>query len=184
MGGNRPDGLKLYNFVDNHDVERIFTKLNNKAHFIPVHILLYTLPGIPSVYYGSEYAIEGRKESGSDASLRPALNIDDYKDAPETNEYTKMIMLLNSVRANETALSYGEYKELVLTNRQYMFSRTAGDRVAIVAVNNDDNEATINAGGIPDGEYTGAISHKTYTVSGGGLSISIPANYGEILIKN
>ena len=98
--------------------------------------------------------------------------------------YTKMIMLLNSVRASETALSYGEYKELVLTNRQYMFSRTAGDRVAIVAVNNDDNEATINAGGIPDGEYTGAISKNTYTVSGGGLSITIPANYGEILIKN
>ena len=54
MGGNRPDGLKLYNFVDNHDVERIYTKLNNKAHFTPVHVLLYTLPGIPSIYYGSE----------------------------------------------------------------------------------------------------------------------------------
>lgn len=45
MGGNRPDGLKLYNFVDNHDVERIYTKLQNKAQFFPVHVLLYTLPG-------------------------------------------------------------------------------------------------------------------------------------------
>ena len=58
MGGSRPDGLKLYNFVDNHDVERIYTKLNNKAHFTPVHILLYTLPGVPSIYYGSEFGIE------------------------------------------------------------------------------------------------------------------------------
>ncbi len=77
MGSNNPNGFKLYNFVDNHDVERIYTKLNNKAHFTPVHILLYTLPGIPSLYYGSEFGIEGRKEKFSDDSLRPALNLDD-----------------------------------------------------------------------------------------------------------
>ena len=72
---------ELYSFVDNHDVERIYTKLKNKKHFVPVHILLYTLPGIPSVYYGSEFGIEGRKERFSDDSLRPALWIDNYKDA-------------------------------------------------------------------------------------------------------
>ena len=80
--------LDLYNFVDNHDVERIYTKLSNKAHFTPVHILLYTLPGIPSIYYGSEFGIEGRKERSSDDSLRPALNITDYKDAVTSNPCT------------------------------------------------------------------------------------------------
>jgi len=40
MGGNRIDGLRLYNFTDNHDVERIYTKLNKKEHFAPVHVLL------------------------------------------------------------------------------------------------------------------------------------------------
>lgn len=67
------DSLKtgmLYNFVDNHDVERIYTKLKNKNHFVPVHILLYTLPGIPSVYYGSEFGIEGRKENGNDYFIK------------------------------------------------------------------------------------------------------------------
>ena len=82
MGGNRPDGLKLYNFVDNHDVERIYTKLQNKAQFFPVHVLLYTLPGIPSIYYGSEFGIEGKKERYSDDSLRPALQLADYKMQP------------------------------------------------------------------------------------------------------
>ena len=70
--------LDLYNFVDNHDVERIYTKLSNKAHFNPVHVLLYTLPGVPSIYYGSEFGIEGRKERSSDDSLRPALELKDY----------------------------------------------------------------------------------------------------------
>ncbi len=97
MGGNRPDGLKLYNFVDNHDVERIYTRLNNKAHFTPVHILLYTLPGVPSIYYGSEFGIEGKKERFSDASLRPALNLADYADAVKNNSFTRL-----SVRQEKT----------------------------------------------------------------------------------
>ena len=71
------DSVHLYDFADNHDVERIMTKLRDKRHFLPVHVLLYTLPGIPSVYYGSEFGIEGRKERGSDASLRPALSLDE-----------------------------------------------------------------------------------------------------------
>ena len=69
------DNVHLYSFVDNHDVERIMTKLRNKKHFCPVHVLLYTLPGIPSLYYGSEFGIEGRKERWSDASLRPRLDL-------------------------------------------------------------------------------------------------------------
>ena len=36
---NDMGGLKLYNFTDNHDVERIYTKLNNKKHFATSHIL-------------------------------------------------------------------------------------------------------------------------------------------------
>ena len=117
MGGNRPDGLKLYNFVDNHDVERIYTKLGNKAHFAPVHVLLYTLPGVPSVYYGSEFGIEGKKERFSDDSLRPALRYEDYADAVENNPLTRLVAALGKVRQQTKALSYGEYRELTLTNR-------------------------------------------------------------------
>lgn len=70
--------IKLYTFADNHDVARIYNKLNEKAHLYPVTILLYTLPGIPSIYYGSEFSIEGAKEKGSDYSLRPYINLEDY----------------------------------------------------------------------------------------------------------
>lgn len=47
-------GRSLYTFVDNHDEDRIASKLNNLANLFPVYQLLFTLPGIPSVYYGSE----------------------------------------------------------------------------------------------------------------------------------
>ena len=109
--------LDLYNFVDNHDVERIHTKLQNKAHFAPVHVLLYTLPGVPSIYYGSEFGIDGKKEKFSDASLRPALDLKDYADAVTKNPCKALIAALGKVRQGTPALSYGSYSELALTNR-------------------------------------------------------------------
>ena len=78
-------GMKLYSFVDNHDVDRIMSKLNQKDHIYPVYTLLYTLPGIPSLYYGSEWGIEGKKEGSNDDPLRPALTMEDLekeKDSP------------------------------------------------------------------------------------------------------
>ena len=182
MGGNRPDGLKLYNFVDNHDVERIITKLNNKAHFTPVHILLYTLPGVPSVYYGSEFGIEGKKEKFSDASLRPALKYEDYVNAKDSNACTKLIRQLNEIRKDAKVLSYGDYRQVQLTNRQYMFTRNMDGVTAIIAVNNDDAPSTLYGGGIMDGEYVGALSGKRYTVSGGNVAIELAANTGDILL--
>ena len=182
MGGNRPDGLKLYNFADNHDVERIYTKLNNKAHFAPVHILLYTLPGVPSIYYGSEFAIEGKKEKFSDDSLRPALHLEEYKDAVNTNPNTALIAALGSIRQQTKALSYGDYKELLLTNRQYAFSRNHNGESVLVTVNNDDSDyvMTLPAGGCA--EYIGALSGQRVSVSNGNICVNVKANSGDIWV--
>ena len=182
MGGNRPDGLKLYNFADNHDVERIYTKLNNKAHFAPVHILLYTLPGVPSIYYGSEFAIEGKKEKFSDDSLRPALHLEDYRDAVHTNPNTALISALGNIRQRTKALSYGDYKELVLTNRQYAFARNHNGESVIVTVNNDDSDyvMTLPAGGCA--EYVGALSGQKVSVSNGTICVNVKANAGDVWV--
>lgn len=182
MGGNHTDGFKLYNFVDNHDVERIYTKLSNKAHFAPVHILLYTLPGIPSIYYGSEFGIEGKKEQYSDASLRPALSYDDYKDAINQNACTRLIAALGRIHQTYPVLSHGDYRQLFLTNRQYAFSRNFGEQSAIITVNNDDNEFTMT---LPAGNascFTGTLSGKTVNASNGNITVTVPANSGEIWI--
>ncbi len=182
MGKSGLSSFKLYNFVDNHDVERIYTKLSNKAHYTPVHILLYTLPGIPSIYYGSEFAIEGRKERGSDASLRPALRYDDYKDAVNSNPATKLIAALGKVRRETPELSYGDYNELRLTNRQYAFSRSYNGRTVVVTVNNDDSDfvMALPAGSAP--EYMGALSGEKVSVSNGQITVNIRANSGEIWV--
>lgn len=180
MGGSKPDGLKLYNFVDNHDVERIYTKLNNKAHFAPVHILMYTLPGIPSIYYGSEFAIEGRKEKWSDASLRPALNLSDFKDAVKTNPATELIAALGHARQKSKALAYGDYRELMLTNRQYAFSRNFESESAIVTVNNDDCDFTMTVAAGNSSTYVGVLSGEKVSVNNGCITVNVKANYGEL----
>lgn len=164
--------LKLYNFTDNHDVERIYTKLLDKSHFTPVHILLYTLPGIPSVYYGSEYGIEGRKEKFSDASLRPALRLEELKE----NACLELIRALGKIRAGEDALKYGEYRELMLTTTQYAFSR--GD--VIVCVNNASSDAEFCLDG--NGTYRGALYGGKAVSENGKLRIVIPSCSGEIWI--
>ena len=172
--------LDLYNFVDNHDVERIHTKLQNKAHFAPVHVLLYTLPGVPSIYYGSEFGIDGKKEKFSDASLRPALDLKDYADAVTKNPCTALIAALGKVRQGTPALSYGSYSELALTNRQFAFARDLDGVRVIVTVNNDDTEAEMN---LPTGsadEYVGALTGKKVRVEYGRIRVSIAANSGEI----
>lgn len=182
LGGNRAGGLKLYNFTDNHDVERIINKLNNRANYIPVHVLEYTLPGVPSIYYGSEFGIEGKKEKYSDDSIRPRINIDDYASAYTDNPYTVLISRLGRIRQEASVLSYGNYEEKMLTNRQFAFTRNTDSSTAIIAVNNDENTAEVYAGGIRDGEYVGAISGRTVTVSGGNFRTTIDANSGEIFL--
>ncbi len=174
--------LKLYNFVDNHDVERIYTKLTNKAHFTPVHVLLYTLPGVPSIYYGSEFGIEGRKEYGSDDSLRPALNIEDYKDSVKTNPCTALIAALGKVRQAVPALSYGSYAELMLTNRQFAYARDLDGTRVIVSVNNDDAPAGMHLAAGNCAAYIGALSGEKVSVQDGHINITQPANSGEIWV--
>ena len=132
---------RLYIFADNHDVERIYTKLNNKAHMFDITLLLYTVYGIPSIYYGSEFCIEGRKENGSDWGLRPYLDLNNFKDAIKNNEITRLITRLGQLKKDFKELTYGDYKELALTNRQFAFARTLNGSAVITVLNNDDGPA-------------------------------------------
>jgi len=179
---NDMGGLKLYNFVDNHDVERIWSKLINKNHFPPVHILLYTLPGVPSVYYGSEFGIEGKKERFSDDSLRPALQLSNFPNAPVENPQTRLITALGKLRQNTPALSYGEYKELLLTNCQYAFARSYNGQSVIITVNNANQEATFAVAAGNCTEYVGALSGSKLSANNGSLTVTLKACSGEIWI--
>ena len=183
VGRQTGDLRKLYTFVDNHDVARIYTSLRNKAHFTPVHILLYTLPGIPALYYGSEFGIEGRKERHSDDSLRPALRMADFADAAQNNPCTALLATLGRLRAAVPALRRGDFRQLLLQTGHFAFSRTWEGSTAIVAVNNSGSAVTMTLPAA-DGEYTGALFGNKVQAQNGQLTISIAADSGEIFLSS
>lgn len=176
MGGDRVDGLRLYNFVDNHDVNRIWTKLADKRHFYPVHVLEYTLPGTPSIYYGSEFAIEGERTNYADDMLRPALTLSDFDASP----WPAFFARLGQVRHETPALSYGEYRELALTNRQYAFARLLPGGSVIVTVNNDDNPATLQVDALGAQAYEGALTGQVALAQNGQVALPTDACSGDI----
>ncbi len=133
---------RLYNFVDNHDVDRIYDKLENKKNLFPVYAFLFTTIGIPSIYYGSEWGIEGHKENGSDDGLRPAIDLRTFK-APDP-QLEAFITKLAHIHARCPELSFGEQVELLLTNRQYAYARVYEGKACITILNNDEQEAQLN----------------------------------------
>ncbi len=84
-------GRHLLDFVDNHDVPRIATRLDDSRKLRPLYGLLFGMCGVPCIYYGSEWGIEGEQNFG-DHELRPAL------DEPEWNELTDWIRALAKAR--------------------------------------------------------------------------------------
>lgn len=129
-------GKLLYSFVDNHDVSRIATILRNKSLIPVIYPLLFTMPGIPSVYYGSEYGIEGDKSRGDDA-LRPEWNGERFK-TEGLCDLTETLASLCKLRITSKALSDGDYTQLHLTNRQYAFKRECDGETVVTLINVDD----------------------------------------------
>ncbi len=175
-------GRRLYTFADNHDVERIYTKLNQKEHLKLVTLLVYTLYGIPSVYYGSEFGIEGNKEQGSDWNLRPYLDLSDFADAEKTNPVTALCARLGAMKKEYPELTYGEYKELHLTNRQFAYGRALDGNCIVTALNCDDAPADMEFGVPADGNVTDLLGcSENVRYENGRISVTLPANTGTVL---
>ncbi|HCC02059.1 MAG TPA: hypothetical protein DEP60_05095, partial [Ruminococcaceae bacterium] len=130
-------GAHPLSFVDNHDVTRAASILTNKKHIPILYALLFGMPGIPCIYYGSEWGAEGRKENG-DAALRPCFT------APQKNQLTDWIASCAKARRGSAALCDGSFHSLVLQNQYCIFERkTANDRV-LVAVNIGDTAVHVD----------------------------------------
>jgi glycosidase len=125
------EGMLLYNFADNHDVDRVASVLTDANHLFPLYALLMTMPGIPSVYYGSEYAATGTRRGGSDRELRPARAEIDTSDV----RLRDFLAELAAIRAAHGALRTGGYRELHVDHTTLVFEREGDGERLVVAVN-------------------------------------------------
>ena len=121
-------------FADNHDVSRLATILTNKKHIPLAYGLLFGMPGIPCIYYGSEWGEEGQKAPDNDYALRPCF------EEPKPNELTDLIKELIAIRRESDALCNGSYHNVVITNHQLVFERKTDRERVLVAINASDAE--------------------------------------------
>lgn len=128
----------LLSFLDNHDVDRIASIINDERDLPIVYALMYAMPGIPCIYYGSEWCATGKKEHGSDALLRPAFT------HPEWNHFTDFIQTLNKIYKQYPQFYDGDYQQLYLTNEQFAFQRQTETGRIVACFNIADHSATIH----------------------------------------
>ena len=128
-------GKHLLSFVDNHDVSRIASNLSNEKHLPLIYAVAFGMPGIPCVYYGSEWGAKAHKNEG-DPALRACF------EKPEFNELSEWISKLAHAKKNSKALNYGAYRSVVLTNHQCIFERACDGERVLVAINASDQPYT------------------------------------------
>lgn len=168
-------GKHLYTFVDNHDVTRVASILKVKEHLPLIYTLMFMMPGIPSVYYGSEFGVEGDKRGGGDDVLRPEFNLEKMK-SEGLRDMTELIGALADIEKNHPAAAMGDYKQVQLTNRQYAFSRSADGETLVTVINADSVPFTfnLNMGGEAENLLTGE------KVQLGGLTLE---GYSSMVLK-
>lgn len=175
-GGMYAD-LFLYNFVDNHDVNRLAYTISDPANLNNVYTMLYTMPGIPSIYYGSEYGISGYKHDGSDADIRPCLILSELdNDLP----LYRHIVRLGELRSTYPALQTGTYEQVIIRNESFVYKRQTETQTIYVAYNIAEEPISLtipNEIGVVD-----LLHDQVYHKDESGITISISPHDSAILL--
>ena len=167
--------LCLYNFVDNHDVNRLGSTLRQLEHLNNCYTLLFTMPGIPSIYYGSEVGMSGIKANGSDAGLRPCLSLEDV----QSNELSEHIARLARIHKSQPALHELNYEQVCVRNKQLVYKRSAADQIIFTALNLDKEAYDIS---IPyGGPLTDLLTDTVYEAVNGNVEITMPP-YSSLIL--
>lgn len=173
-------GLCLYNFTENHDVDRLASTLTDSGHLSNVYTLLYTMPGVPSLYYGGEWAVEGRRTRESDVALRPCLELADM--ALRDQALCGHLNSLSRIRGAFPALREGDYENIVIKNEQLVFRRATPEQRVYVLLNLSGEKAPLE---FPHGEpvlQDVLNGDALYNNDGGRSYLIMPPRAAKILV--
>jgi cyclomaltodextrinase / maltogenic alpha-amylase / neopullulanase len=175
--------LFLYNFADNHDCNRIASMVQKQEYLRTIYTLLYTMPGVPSVYYGSEFGIKGTKTETCDRDLRPALELSTMQAHTPRPELPDTLRQLFSIRQAHNALKLGNYQEQYIQNKQFAFSRQYENETILVAINIDEQpcQITVNTPVVAPCWVDLLNPAQKFQGDNSSVSMDIPAFSGRIL---
>lgn len=179
-------GLALYNFADNHDVNRVASQLPSRELLYPLYCLLYTMPGIPSLYYGSEWGIEGRREAHSDRALRPCLDLETLTRSNSNPNLVNLLSRLAAIRHESRALRRGSYRQLYVSHQQFVFLREWEGERAVIVLNSASGPAELEFPvDLPEGSRLEDRLNpgEAVQVRNGQLQTRTAATWGRILVQ-
>lgn len=174
--------IYTYNFVDNHDVNRIASDLKDKNHLANVYTLMYTMPGVPSIYYGSEYGIEGKRTQHSDYELRPCLDLNNVGNA--NYNLLNHIIKLGKVRLALDALKYGNFDNVNIMNEKLVYKRFTDNQTVFVAFNLTDHDEKIGFDTGCNAKLTDVLNDNEVFDVNGYFELSMKPYSSRILVVN
>lgn len=174
--------IYTYNFVDNHDVNRIASDLKDKNHLNNVYTLMYTMPGVPSIYYGSEYGIEGKRTQFSDYELRPCLDLNNVENA--NYDLLSHIIKLGKVRLALEALKYGKFDNVNIMNEKLVYKRFTDNQTVFVAFNLTDHDESIGFDAGCNAKLTDVLNDNEVFDVNGYFELPMKPYSSRILVVN
>ncbi len=174
--------IYTYNFVDNHDVNRIASELHDKNHLYNIHTMMYTMPGVPSIYYGSEFGIEGRRTKGSDYELRPCLDLDNVPNA-DYGLYSHIVKL-GKVRLALEALKYGRFENVNIMNEKLVYKRFTDNQTVFVMFNLTDRHERLGFDSRCSAKLTDVLNGNEVFEANGWCELDMPPYSSRILVVN
>ena len=159
----------LMNHIGTHDTERAITRLAGEncegygRHWQHEHnklsdydyyrgvsmmkiasLIQYTLPGVPSLYYGDEIGMQGMKDPFNRACM------DWYEPNTELHRWYKR---LGEIRRGCKAFERGSFVPIYCSYKTVAYLRSGDNNEVLVAVNLDENAVDINVGNRWDNAY-------------------------------
>ena len=184
------NGLDHFQFVDNHDVIRAASVLRNPTHIFPLYAMLMTIPGIPAIYYGSEWGCRATKGTGFDADkpIRPCYDCSALTrgEIPATDTHSQdlwnAIQRLIRIRRSTLPLTRGNYEQLAVESQMMAFKRSYGNETIICAITSETNSRTISLQ-VPAGNYEDILNGGIFDAQNGCLQLPLCPLWARILRK-
>lgn len=150
------DPMNLLIFLDNHDTSRFYRSeaaTKNLDRYKQAMTFLLTTRGIPQIYYGTEILMAADKANG-DGLLRCDFpggwqgDTNNFFHAvnrtPQQNEAFSFVQKLLQWRKGNEVIAKGKLKHFSPNNGIYVYERKYGNKSAVVFLNGNNREATID----------------------------------------
>ena len=161
---------ELVTFIDNHDMPRFLSLCSSPRSLEQALILLFTLRGVPCLFYGTEQYLVDNTDGGNDPYNRPMMSTWDTQGPCFT-----LIETLIATRRNNQALTFGSHHQLYVSDDIYAFLRSYRDHNAICVMNKGDSaKITLNLPcRLSSHVLTCTLSGTTHSIQNGILHLEL-----------